>query len=114
MKKAILGLTTVVVVLAATLVFRAGSQFHDQQLAPAPGIAEINLDKQAAVQNFSQALTIPTVSYDDRSQFDASAFIAFRAFLANAYPLVHENADVTVESDYSLVYHLPGSDPSLR
>jgi len=114
MKKTILGLTTVVVVLAAILVFRAGSQFHDQQLAPAPGIAEINLDKQAAVQHFSQALTIPTVSYDDRSQFDASAFIAFREFLASAYPLVHENADVTVVSDYSLVYHLPGSDPSLE
>jgi carboxypeptidase PM20D1 len=114
MKKIILTLLVLVITLAAILVFRAGSMFHDRQPEPASGITEININEQQAVQRFSQALTIPTVSYDDRSNFDAAAFTRFREFLATAYPLVHQNAALTVVNDYSLVYHLPGSDPSLQ
>jgi len=114
MKKTLLILLTLVVALSAILVFRAGSVFHDRQLQPASGIVEINLDRPLAVQRFSEALTIPTVSFDDRSQFDAAAFTRFREFLANAYPLIHQNTELTVVNDYSLVYRLQGSDPSLE
>jgi carboxypeptidase PM20D1 len=114
MKKTILILLTLVVALAAILVFRAGSVFHDRQVPPASGIVEVNLDRPLAVQRFSEALTIPTVSFDDRSQFDAAAFTRFREFLASAYPLIHQNTELTVVNDYSLVYRLQGSDPSLE
>src|SRR5210317_95982 len=114
MKKLFLGLLTILSILAAILVFRATTTFHDQQLEPATGIGEINLDQSAAVQRFSRALTYPTISYDDRSNFDAGAFRDFHAFLESAYPLMHEQASKTLVSDYSLVYRLPGSDPSLQ
>jgi carboxypeptidase PM20D1 len=114
MKKTILTLLVVVIALAAILVFRAGSVFHDRQPVPASGIVEINVDGALAVQRFSEALTIPTVSFDDRSQFDEAAFTRFREFLASAYPLVHQNTELTVVNDYSLVYRLQGSEPSLE
>jgi carboxypeptidase PM20D1 len=113
MKKTILTLLIAVITLSAILVFRTGSVFHDRQPEPASGITEIDLDEQLAVQRFSRALTIPTVSYDDRSNFDSAAFTSFQEFLVSAYPLVHQNTELTVVNGYSLVYHLQGSDPSL-
>jgi carboxypeptidase PM20D1 len=114
MKKLFLGLLTIILIIAAILVFRATTTFEDQQLEPATGVGEINLDQSGAVQRFSRALTYPTISYDDRSNFDAGAFRDFHDFLEASYPLVHERASKTLVSDYSLVYHLPGSDPSLQ
>jgi carboxypeptidase PM20D1 len=114
MKRIILTLVIVIIAILAVLVYRAGSVFHDQQLEPATGITEINVDAQLATQHFSQALMFPTISYDERSNFDAAAFRDFRDFLQSAYPLMHENATQTIVNDYSLVYHLPGSDLSLK
>ena len=114
MKKALLVILVVVIVITAVLVYRAGSVFHDEQLEPATGITEINIDEQLATRHFSRALTFPTVSYDDRSNFDAAAFRDFRDFLQSSYPLVHQNATRTIINDFSLVFHLPGSDPSLE
>ena len=113
MKKLLSTLLVVVIVLAGTMVYRAETVFEDRQPGPASGYSEIRIDEQAAVQRFAQALTYPTVSYDDRSQFDSQAFRDFRLFLEASYPLVSEQATRTVINDYSLVYHVPGADPSL-
>ena len=114
MKKILSGLFIVFLVIAVVLVYRAGSTFRDTQLEPASGIGEINLNQQRAVRHFSQALTFPTISYDDRSNFDAQAFRDFHTFLESAYPLVHQNTTRTLVNGYSLVYYLPGSDPTLN
>jgi len=113
-KKILLTLLVVVIAVTAITIFRAGSVFHDQQLEPAPDVARIDVDAPMALQRFSRALTFPTVSYDDRSQFDATAFSDFREFLKNAYPLVHQNMELTVVNGYSLVYHLQGADSALE
>jgi carboxypeptidase PM20D1 len=113
MKKLFLGLPTIALLITAILVFRATNTFHDQQLEPATGIGEIDLDEAAAVQRFSRALTYPTISYDDRSNFDADAFLDFHEFLESEFPLVNRRATRTLVSDYSVVYHLPGSNSSL-
>ena len=114
MKKIVATVVVVGVVLFAVLAYRAESLFYDHQVEPAAGITEIGIDKESALQHFSDALKIPTISHDDRSNFDAAAFIDFHAFLQSAYPLVHQSASLTVVNDYSLVYHLRGSDPSLE
>ena len=113
MKKFFLGLVSILILLAAVLVFRATTTYHDRQLEPATGIGQINLDQPGAVRRFSRALTYPTISYDDRSNFDAAAFLEFHEFLEAEFPLVNERATRTLVNDYSVVYHLPGSDPSL-
>ena len=56
------------------------------------------------MQRFAQALTYPTVSHDDRSNFDAQAFLDLQDFLATAYPLVTAAAERTVINGYSLIF----------
>lgn len=114
MKKAFLGILLLVVVLAAVLVYRAQTVFQDQQLEPASGLSEVELDEQLAIRRFAQALTFPTISYDDRSNFDARAFEDFREYLETTYPLVHQHAELTRVNGHSLVYHFPGSNRSLE
>ena len=114
MKKVLAIITLTIVVLLAIVSYRASTAFPDRQADPIPGITEVDLDESGAIGRFSKALTIPTISYDDRSHFDAEAFRDFRDFLQSAYPLVHEHASRTIVNDYSLVFHLPGSDPSLE
>jgi carboxypeptidase PM20D1 len=101
-------------VLAAVLAIRAQTEFSDHQLPPAVNLAPAELNAGRAVQNLSRAITYPTVSYDDRSRFDAEAFTGFRKFLENAYPRIHESAERTVVNGYSLVYRFAGSRPALE
>jgi carboxypeptidase PM20D1 len=114
MRKIVLGLLLLFIALAAILVYRADTVFQDRQLEPATGITSIDINQQLAMQRFSQALTIPTISHDDRSNFDASAFKNFQEFLKSAYPLLHQSAELSVVNDHSLIYHFKGSDPSLQ
>ncbi|MBT8065342.1 MAG: M20/M25/M40 family metallo-hydrolase, partial [Gammaproteobacteria bacterium] len=113
MKRIAYTLILAAVVIVAVLVVRANTVFHENQPDPTPGLAAPALNEALAVERFSRALTYPTVSHDDRDRFDAEAFTAFHAFLAEAYPLVAERAERTVINGYSLVYRLPGSDESL-
>jgi len=113
-KKALVIFLVVALTLAALLVFRAETEFEDRQVEPARWYSTIQIDEARAVERFAQALTFPTISWDDRSNFDAAAFSGFHDFLQTAYPLVSEQAARTVINGYSLVYHLPGSDDSLE
>ena len=114
MKKFTVSLVLILVVVAAILAFRASTVFTDRQPEPAQGIGPIEVDAQGAVARFAKALTFPTISNDDRNDFDEAAFIGFREFLREAYPLVHEHAEMTIINDYSLLFHIPGSDASLE
>ncbi|MGD8580511.1 MAG: M20/M25/M40 family metallo-hydrolase, partial [Lysobacterales bacterium] len=114
MKKVLFAVIVIVIVLAAVTIWRADTVFGDNQPEPAAGVGKVDLDQVAALQRFSDALTIPTISYDDRTHFDAEAFLAFQDFLETAYPLVNERAQRTIVNEFSVVYALPGSDPSLE
>ena len=114
MKKALATLLFIVIVAAAAMGFRAFTVFEDHQPEPAGNYAEIRIDEEASVQRFAEALTFPTVSFDDRNRFDAEAFRDFHDFLERAYPRISGRATRTVVAEYSLVYHLQGSDAALE
>ena len=114
MKKILAAVCLLLLVVSAVLIYRAETFFKDSQLEPATGLEPVDLETVAAIRRFSQSLTIPTVSYDDRSQFDARAFLEFHDVLETSFPLVHAQARRTVVNDYSLVYEFPGTDPSLK
>jgi carboxypeptidase PM20D1 len=102
------------VVLLLILLIRANSAYEDVQVEPAADLPDVTLDEEAIVDRFAGAIRFPTISHDDRSNFDAEAFIAYRDYLETSYPLVHEYAEKTIINDFSLVYHIAGSDPSLK
>lgn len=114
MKKVLGGFAIIFLALIAILVYRAETLFENRQLEPAAGLGEVNISRELAIQRFAGALRFATVSNDDRNDFDAAAFTGLHDYLEQAYPLVHHNTERTVINGYSLVFHLPGSDASLK
>ena len=114
MKKLIVGTGVVLIGLIAIAAFRAGTVFEDVQLAPAENLAQVELNEKQVVDRMAGALRFRTVSHDDRSNFDADEFLAFHDYLRESFPLVYERAEPTVINGYSLLFHIAGSDPSLK
>lgn len=112
--KKLLFVVLALIVLAAFMVFRANTQFPDRQLYGAEPIAAIPVDADAMAARLAGAIKIPTISHDDRSNFDAQAFLDFHRYLEDNYPLINTSATRTVIADYSLVYRIEGRDPSLE
>ncbi len=114
MKKLLLWCGAVILGLVIIMIVRASTVFEDVQLAPAEGLPQFVLDEDAAIERFAGAIRFRTISYDDRSNFDADAFRALHDYLQQSFPLVHGRADKTVINGYSLVFHIAGSDPALK
>ena len=77
----------------------------------------IDVDLDGAVQRLSKAVTFPTISNQDRDDFDTKAFEDYHKFLEQAYPLVHKNLKKELHGDprpYSLLYTWEGKDPNLE
>lgn len=114
MKKLLLSFVAILVALIGVLLLRAATVYENNQFQVTEPLTPVAIDQQAAVARFAKAIQIPTISYDDPSLFDAEAFSAFHQHLQQSFPLVDQHASLLKINDYSLVYHLPGSDPSLK
>jgi len=66
-----------------------------------------------AVERFAGALRFPTISHGDPALFDPAPFDAFRAYIREAFPRVHESLLVETVGGHSLLYSWAGTDPSL-
>lgn len=114
MKKSLSILGLVLVSLLAVLFIRAQTHFDDSQFKVTIPIEPITLDEEAAVERFAKAIQFPTISNDDREQFDPEPFLGLHQHIKQSFPLVHQHAKREVISNYSLVYSIEGSDPSLK
>ncbi|MEZ8823950.1 M20 family peptidase [Vibrio amylolyticus] len=77
---------------------------------------EVKVDLEGAAQRLSQAVQFPTISNQDRSDFDEEAFKNYHDFLVESYPLVHKTLKRELVGDprpFSLIYTWEGKDPSL-
>ena len=77
----------------------------------------VDVDLDGAVKRLSKAVTFPTISNQDRNDFDTKAFEDYHKFLEQSYPLVHKNLKKELHGDprpYSLLYTWEGKDPSLE
>jgi carboxypeptidase PM20D1 len=102
---AVVGLAAVVSARA----FVAGSRQID--VAAATPIA---VDAQAAAERLAGAVRLRTISFDDRPDASAEAFVGLHDYLARQFPLVHRTLQLEKVGQYSLLYTWPGSDPSLK
>ncbi len=114
MKKSILVTAAFLLGLIAIAVFRAATVFDDVQLEPAQDLAQVELNQEQVVARMAGAIRFRTISHDDRSNFDAGAFLAFHDYLRESFPRVHERAELTLINDYSLLFHIAGSDRSRK
>lgn len=114
MKKILLSIAALVIVLLAVVIFRATTVFKNNQYHVSEPLTPIALEESSVLDRFSQALQIPTVSYDDSSQLDHAAFQAFHQHLAQSFPLVHAQTQLTKFNQYSMVYRLKGQNAQLK
>jgi carboxypeptidase PM20D1 len=73
---------------------------------PAPGPAGA-----AFLEHLTEAVRIPTVSFEDPEQTDRAVFAEFRAFLERTYPATHAALRRETVAGDSLLYTWEGSDP---
>ncbi|MEZ5829296.1 MAG: hypothetical protein R3D01_13355 [Hyphomicrobiales bacterium] len=64
---------------------------------------EIEVDLDGAAERLSKAVQFPTISNQDRSDFDTKAFDDYHAFLMTAYPNVHKTLKREVLGDPRLL-----------
>lgn len=114
MRSALLLIANVFVLIIVFAVYRTGTHFTDTQYRVVDSLPLATLDEQGVVSRFSTAIQFQTISHDDRSKFDPEPFIALHNHMETSFPLVHSQAEKTVINDYSLIYHLPGSDSTLK
>jgi len=78
-----------------------------------PAVDPVEVDSDAVLERFRGGLRIPTISRQPGLGMDETAFVDFRAYLADHYPGVHERLDLELVSGHSLLFRWAGSDPSL-
>ena len=75
---------------------------------------EEKVDAKRAQDNLSKAITIPTISYPDKSKVDFSQFEKFHKFLEETYPLIHKNLTKEVVQEASLIFRWKGTRDDLE
>lgn len=76
----------------------------------------VEVDLESAARRLSKAVQFPTISNQDRSDFNEEAFTAYHEFLKESYPNVHKTLKREVLGNprpFSLLYTWEGKDPSL-
>ena len=76
-----------------------------------------DFDLEASAERLAGGVRFPTISNEDREDFDEAAFEAFHDYLEETFPNVHRTLTREVLGDprpYSLLYTWEGTDPSLE
>lgn len=111
MKKVLYTIGMLLLILILVLIVRT-FRFQSKQvlvkMAP-----QISVDS-GAVQRLSGALQIPTISHQDPSQNKLGDFAAFRTFLEQSFPLVHQKLTREVVGELGLLYVWKGKDDAQK
>lgn len=105
MKKIISLFFILLCIFAAYLVFNTFTTKSRQITADPKPYVKVN---ETAVAHLQKAITFQTISYDDSSKLDSSAFLGFHAFLATAFPNTFKTLSVENVNKYSLLLHWKG------
>ena len=112
MKRLALTLTVLVGALIATMVFRT-TALNSRQVHPPPP-APLQLDRGAIAKRLSEAIQLPTVSFESPTTSNTEPFEKLHVLLANSFPLVHSQLGKEIINGLSLLYTWQGRDPRLK
>jgi carboxypeptidase PM20D1 len=65
------------------------------------------------IDHFAEAISIRTVSFADRADFDSTQFRLFNDFLLRTYPQIHSKLEHQVFNEFSHLYKWTGQDTQL-
>lgn len=114
-------LTTIALSAFLTMVgpgttFAQESKAFDSLQMKDVAVVNVPVDADAAAKRLSNGVRFPTISNQDRTNFDEQAFKDWQAFLEKAYPLAHKAMKRELVGDpraYSLLYTWTGTDQDL-
>jgi carboxypeptidase PM20D1 len=109
--KILLGIVVVVLIIG---IYRANTRYVDRQYYPENETEKVAVNIDKAVDTFSKAIQIVTISKDYPAAVTPEPFLAFHQHLVDSFPNVHRVASREIINDYSLVYKFAGSDESLK
>jgi len=117
MKRSLILAAGMLSVVAANLpaYSQATKAFHSLQMKNV-AVVNVPVDADAAARRLSEGVKFPTISNQDRKNFDEKAFRDWHAFLEKTYPLVHKNLKRELIGDpreYTLLYTWKGTESSL-
>eukprot|EP00027_Filamoeba_sp_ATCC50430_P003555 CAMPEP_0168545962 /NCGR_PEP_ID=MMETSP0413-20121227/3245_1 /TAXON_ID=136452 /ORGANISM="Filamoeba nolandi, Strain NC-AS-23-1" /LENGTH=497 /DNA_ID=CAMNT_0008576109 /DNA_START=74 /DNA_END=1567 /DNA_ORIENTATION=- len=75
---------------------------------------DIQIDKYDIAKKVSQAVQIPTISYEDRSLINLTQHLRLHHFLEHTFPLAHQKMEKIVIEQYSLIFKWPGKNQHKR
>lgn len=114
--KSLLGLISLCLCLLVLILGGRALLTEVPQVAPAP-VKAVPLDQGRLAKNLSAAVQLPTISEQGNGgspQTELRPFFELHDLLAKLYPRVHALFPPTTLGEASLVYHWPGTDPSLK
>lgn len=114
MKKLIIFVLLLIAIVASIAVVRTYTYFEDIQVIVESPLVPVKFNHDSAIQRYATSIQFPTVSNDDRTLFNPKPFLQFHQHLQDSFPLVHQQTKRTIVNNYSLVFHLAGSDNSLK
>lgn len=106
-KRLLFVLLLLVVIFASILTYNY-LNFKSRQITVAP-IEKIDIN-DTAIDRFSKALKIKTVSPENPADFDSLEFRKFNDFIVSNYPLMDSLLDKKIVNDFSHLYYWKGSD----
>jgi carboxypeptidase PM20D1 len=112
MRKLFVSVATAVAIFAGVILIRTmlhtpASQTDDIQTI------EITVDDTLIAEHLSQALQIPTISFQSNNNGDFQPFTDFIQWVKLTYPEVNESLGLEVFG-YSMLYRWEGVDPDLQ
>lgn len=111
MKSFSIGSLLLITALLAVLWWRAAAlESRQPALIAAP---PVTIDAAAAANRLGRALSYQTLSLQPGDDSHRAQFLAFHAFLAQAFAHSHQALELEVINGASLLYHWRGSDPTL-
>lgn len=112
----IVGVAMMCAIAAHHAVYAQGTRAFNSLQMKGVAVVNVPVDADAAARRLSAGIKIPTISNQDRKDFDEKAFKDYHAFLEKAYPLAHKTMEREVLGDprkYSLLYTWKGTNPAL-
>ncbi|MGE5267724.1 MAG: M20 family peptidase [Deltaproteobacteria bacterium] len=103
------------IAVTGTALAQSGKSFDSLQMKGV-AVVKVPVDAAAAAQRLSGGIKFPTISNQDRKDFNEKAFSDYHQYLATTYPLLHKTLKRDIVGEprkFSLLYTWQGSDPSL-
>lgn len=111
MKKIFLSLLLIILLFVGFILVKTLT-FSSNQLQVDP-IAKVEIPEMA-IAHLQEALRIKTISFENESDFDSTAFEAFNLLLRKNYPLVDSLLEHKAFNRYSHLYKWQGSNTNLK